>query len=215
MLDRDLRDRYVAQSCTDDQLKILTECVVSLAIRSPKYREAAVSVAEHLRGEIPLPERNALIGMNMRQSQRMISDSIGGSAKFSVLYTSGKEFIYGDGLFNNVTGAGNPPHSPKIIAPITPMMSVIISRPTSFKVEPRLSTIVLSDDEVEACNRAVQVYSKRALFYRSERPILTDAFISDKHLTYDHPDNPMDTLIRSIPGIPARDRSLDFLRGTV
>jgi hypothetical protein len=215
LFDRDLRDRFVPQTCADDQLKILTECVVSLAIRSPKYREATVSVAEHLRGGLPLPEKNSLIGLNMRQSQRMISDSIGGRAKFSVLLSSGKEFIYGDGLFNNVTGVGHPPYSPEIIAPITPMMSVIISRPTSFTVEPRLSTIVLSDDEVEACNHAVQVYSKRALFYRSERPILIDAFTSDKHLIYDHPDNPMATLIRSIPGIPPRNRSLDLLLGTV
>ncbi|MBG5166835.1 hypothetical protein [Pseudomonas aeruginosa] len=148
---RDLRDRFVPQSCTDDQLKILTECVVSLVVRSPKNREAAVSVAEQLRGELPTPERNALIGLNMRQSQRMIADSIGGRAKFAVLFSSGKEFIYGDGFFNNVTGVGNPLHSPKIIAPITPMMAVIINRPTSFMVEPRLSTIVLSDDEVEAC----------------------------------------------------------------
>jgi len=210
-----LRERFLPQPCTDDQLKILTECVVSLVIRSPKSREAAVSVAEYLRGELPTPERNALIGLNIRNSQRMISDNIGAGAKFSVLLSSGKEFIYGDGLFNNITGTVNPPHSPKIIAPITPMISVIISKPTSFTVEPRLSTIVLSDDEVDACNHAIQVYSKRALFYRSERPKLIDAFTRNEHLSYEHPDNPMDTLIRSIPGIPPRDRSLDFLLGTV
>ncbi|HBN9911962.1 TPA: hypothetical protein L3963_005808, partial [Pseudomonas aeruginosa] len=116
LLARDLRDRFLPQSCTEDQLKILTECVVSLVVRSPKNRDAAVSVAEHLRGELPTPERNVLIGLNMRQSQRMIADSIGGRAKFAVLFSSGKEFIYGDGLFNNVTGTGNPQHSPKIVA---------------------------------------------------------------------------------------------------
>lgn len=210
-----LRDRFVSQFCTDDQLKTLTECIVSLAIRSPRNREAAVSVAEHLRGGLPTAERNALIGLNMRQSQRMISDSIGGHAKFCVLFSSGKEFIYGDGLFNNVTGVGNPPNSPKIIAPVTPMMSVVISRPTFFRAEPPLSSIVLSDDEVEACNHAIQVYSKRALFYRSEQPILIDAFTCGEHLVYDHPDNPMDTLIRSIPGVPPGNRSLGFLLGTV
>ncbi|WP_413787072.1 hypothetical protein, partial [Pseudomonas aeruginosa] len=62
------------------------------------------------------------------------------------------------------------------------------------------------------CNHAVQVYSKGALFYRSERPNLIEAFTSGTHLIYEHPDNPMDNLIRSIPGIPPRDRSLDFLR---
>ncbi|WP_129373656.1 hypothetical protein [Pseudomonas aeruginosa] len=55
------------------------------------------------------------------------------------------------------------------------------------------------------------VYSKGALFYRSECPNLIEAFTSGTHLVYEHPDNPMDNLIRSIPGIPPRDRSLDFL----
>lgn len=206
-----LQDRFLPQSCTDNQLKIFTECVVSLAVRSPKNREASVSVAEYLRGELPASERNTLIGLNMRQSQRVIADSIGERAKFSVLFSAGKEFIYGDGFFNNVTAVGNPPYSPQIVAPITPLMAAIISRPTSFTVEPRLSTIILSDNEVEACNHAVQVYSKAALFYRSERPTLIEAFTSGEHLIYEHPDNPMDNLIRAIPGIPPRDRSLDFL----
>lgn len=211
MLGRELRDRFVPQPCTDDQLKILTECVVSLAVRSPKNRETAVSAAESLRGKIPSYERNALIGLNMRQSQRTISDSIGSRAKFCVLFSSGKEFIYGDGLFNNVAGPVNSLHNPKIIAPITPLISVIISRPTSFSNEPRLSTVVLSDEEVQSCNHAIQVYSKGSLFYRSEKPILIDAFINDQHLIYSRPDNPMDTLIESIPGVSPRNRSLDFL----
>lgn len=206
-----LQDRFVPQPCTNAQLKTLTECVVSLVVRSPRNREASVALAEHHRGKLPTPERNVLIGLNMRESQRKIAENIGGRAKFAVLLSSGKEFIYGDGLFSNVTGAGNALHAPKIIAPITPMMSVIISRPTSFQVEPRLSSIVLTDDEVEACNHAVQVYSKGALFYRSDRPCLTEAFTSAEHLIYRDPDNPMDTLIHHIPGIPSRDRSLDFL----
>ncbi|WP_280570014.1 DUF4238 domain-containing protein [Chromohalobacter sp. 296-RDG] len=211
LFDRDLRNRFVPQSYTDNDLKILTECVVSLAVRSPKNREAAVSIAEKLRGKLPVPERNTLIGLNLKESQRMITDSIEERAKFAVLFSSGREFIYGDGLFNNVTGGGNSPITPKIIAPITPMMSIIISKPTSFTTEPRISTVVLTDDEVEACNHAVQVYSKEALFYRSDRPALTESFTDAEYLVYQHPDNPMDNLIRHIPGIPPRDRSLDFL----
>lgn len=210
LFDSDLQDRFTLQSCTDAQLRTLTECVVSLVVRSPMNREASVAVAESFRGKLPTSERNALIGLNMKRSHRMIADNIGERAKFAVLFSSGKEFIYGDGLFNNITGVGNPPHSPKIIAPITPMMSIVISRPTSFQVEPRLSSIVLSNDEVENCNRAVQVYSKTALFYKSEPPSLTIDFKCSKHLIYDHPNNPMDTLISHIPGIPPRDCSLDF-----
>jgi hypothetical protein len=89
-----------------------------------------------------------------------------------------------------------------------------VTRPTSFTVEPRLSTIVLSDDEVDRCNHAVQVYSRQALYFRSHRPAVEDAFACTEHRSYSHPDNPIDNLLRSIPGVPPRDRSLDFLMRT-
>jgi hypothetical protein len=148
----------------------------------------------------------------MRHSQRLIVDSLDANAKFAVLFTNGKEFIFGDGFFHNVKAVVNPPQNPKIVAPITPTISVIITRPASFTVQPRLSTIMLSDEEVELCNHAVQVYSREALFFRSENPTLDEAFTCGKHLAYDHPDNPIDSLIRRIPGVPPRDRSFDFLR---
>lgn len=211
---RELPDRFLAQSAADDQLRLLTECVVSLAVRSPMNREASVSLAEHLRGPIPNPERNALIGANMRRSQRLISDSIGANGKFVVLFSHGREFIFGDGFFHNVKAVINPPIDPKILAPITPSVSVIVSRPTSFTVQPRLSTIVLSDKDVDLCNHAVQVYSRQALYFRSHRPMVQEVFACNEHRAYSHPDNPIDNLLRSIPGVPPRDRSLDFLMRT-
>ena len=206
-----LRNRFQAQPATDGQLRTLTECVVSLAVRSPMNREASVSLAEHLRGPIPNPERKALIGANMRPSQRLIADNIGSNGKFAVLFSHRREFIFGDGFFNNVKAVVNPPIFPKILAPITPSISVIVTRPASFTVQPRLSTIVLNDEEVERCNHAVQVYSRQALYFRSHRPTVGDEFVCNEHRVYSHPDNPIDNLIRSIPGVPPRDRSLVFL----
>lgn len=207
----DLRQRFIPQAATDEQLCALTECVVSLAVRGPMNREASVSVAERLRGPLAERERNALIGMNMRSSQRLIADSIGARGKFAVLFTSGREFIFGDGFFHNVKGAVNAPLNPKILAPITPTISVIVSRPMSFSVEPRLSTIILTDKDVDRCNHAVQVYSRNALFYRSDRPFLDEAFTRGEHLKYELPNNPIDALFNAIPGVPPRDTSLDFL----
>jgi hypothetical protein len=193
--------RFRPQPATDDQLRVLTECVVSLAVRSPRNREASVAVAENLRGPLPEPERNSLIGINMRQSQRVIADSIGSRAKFAVLFTSGREFLYGDGFFHNVTAMVNAPYDPKIVAPITPTISVVVSRPKRFSVEPRLSTIVLSEEEVDNCNQAVQVYSSRALFFRNDAPSLQDVFTRGEHLRYANADNQLDELIRSMPGV--------------
>lgn len=207
----DLRQRFVPQAATDEQLCALTECIVSLAVRSPLNREASVSLAERLRGPLAEWERNALIGVNMRSSQRLIADAIGARGKFAVLFTHGREFIFGDGFFHNVKAVVNAPLGPKILAPITPTISVIVSRPMSFSVEPRISTIVLTDEDVDRCNHAVQVYSRNFLFYRSHKPILAEAFMRGEHLEYTRPDNPVDTLINSMPGVPPRDISLDFL----
>lgn len=204
-------DRLLSQPATDDQLRLLTECVVSLAVRSPMNREASVAAAEHLRGSLKKPERGALIAMNMRNSQRLIADSIGASAKFAVLYSQVREFIFGDGFFHNVTAVVNRPLAPTIVAPITPNIAVIVTRPTAYMVEPRLSTLVLNDGEVEVCNHAVQVYARNALFFRNDRPFIDAAFARAEHLRYAHPDNPISELVRNIPGIPPRDTSLDFL----
>jgi hypothetical protein len=204
-----LRDRFLEQLPDDDVLRKLTECVVSLAVRGPMTRKASVSLADRLRGSIPKKEREALIGLNMRNSQRTISDSIGSNAKFAVLFSQGKEFIFGDGFFHNLTAVT--PMVPKILAPITPNLSVIVTRPASFTVLPRLSTIVLTEDEVNQCNHAVQVYSCQAIYFRNHQPDVVEAFTCNEHRKYTDPDNPIDNLLCSIPGIPPRDRSLDFL----
>lgn len=201
---QDLRPRFVPQKASDHQLQALTESVVSLAVRAPMNRAASVSLAEHVRGPLPGHERNALIGINMRRSQRLIANSIGFRAKFAVLYSTGREFIYGDGFFHNVAATINSPYSARILAPITPLISVIISRPAKFTVEPRLVTITLTEDEVDRCNHAVQVYSCGALFYKNDRPRLDEAFKCGQHLRYDRPDNPIDTLLDALPGVRSR-----------
>lgn len=211
IMDSGIHNKFLPQTADDNKIRALIECVVSLAVRSPMNRETSVSLAEKLRGPIESPERNSLIGMNMMRSQRQIADSIGVNAKVAVLFSNGKEFIFGDGFFHNVSCAIKSPHNSKILAPITPTISVIVTGPMSYAVQPRLSTIMLNDEEVGQCNHAVQVYSREALFFRNEKPTLDGAFTCGKHKEYSDPDNPIDNLIRRISGVPPRDRSLDFL----
>lgn len=208
--DVELSKRFVKQDASDDQLRSLTESIVSLAIRAPKNREACVSLAENLRGPIKGLERNALIGLNMRNSQKMLTDSIGIKGKFAVLYSASKEFIYGDGFYHNVAGLINPPHNPRLLVPLTPSISIIISRPSSYRPEPRFSSIVLTAEEVDLCNRTVQVYSRDSLFYRNEKPEVIDDFRQNKFLRYIDPD-PMDMFFRGLPGLITSSRSLPFL----
>ena len=143
----------------------------------------------------------------MRNSQRLASDSIGSNAKFAVLFSSGREFIFGDGFFHNLTAVVDRPQLPVIIAPITPGITVVIVRPMSYMTEPRLSTLVLNKAEVDVCNDGVQVYARNALFFRRDRPDIDDAFAWAQHLRYANWDNPMSELARSIPGIPLHGAS--------
>lgn len=198
------RERFVEQPAADEQIRLLTECVVSLAVRSPMNREASVASAEHLRGPLENRERETLIALNMRSSQRLASDSIGANAKFAVLFSSGKEFIFGDGFFHNLTAVVNRPQFPTIVAPITPNVTAVITRPMSYMVRPRLSTMVLNEAEVDVCNAGVQVYARNALYFRRDQPRIDDAFARAQHLRYSDWDNPMSRLARSIPGIPLR-----------
>lgn len=207
----ELRQRFVPQSCTDAELSRIAECAVSMAVRGPMNREASVALAENLRGPLPTPERNALIGLNMRNSQRLIADSIGSRGKFVAVYSQHREFVFGDGFFHNVKNVQNPPMSPKLFVPITPHICVLVCRPSQYMVEPRLTTLVLDDHEVDICNATVQVYSKNAIFFRSQQPVLTEEFQRGKHLEYFHPGNCIDSLIHSIPGVPARDTSFDHI----
>jgi hypothetical protein len=215
--DQPLCNRFLAQSASDDQLRLLTESAVSLAVRSPRFRERCVALAEDLRGPLSEAERNALIGMNMRHAQRSISDSLGTKAKYAVLLTREREFIYGDGFFQNVSGTAPQFTKVRLLAPITPTMSVMIFQPSHYHPEPRLSAIVLTETEVAACNDAVQIYSGRDLFFRSQEPILLAEFTSGQYMSYASTDNPIDGIMDNLPGVPQRHRlrelaELDTLR---
>ncbi|PTT91479.1 hypothetical protein DBR42_03730 [Pelomonas sp. HMWF004] len=208
---RELRQRFIPQPCTDAELARMTECAVSLAVRGPMNREASVALAEDLRGPLPTTERNALIGLNMRNSHRLIADSIGSRGKFVAVYSQRREFVFGDGFFHNVKNVQNPPSSPKLFVPITPHICILVCRPSRYREDPKLTTLMLDDHEVDICNKTVQVYAEKAIFFRSQQPVLTEEFKRGKHLQYAHPANPIDGLIHSIPGVPARDTSLDHI----
>jgi len=204
-----ISDRFHTQEAPEDMLSHLVEGLVSLAVRSPMNREAAASLAEHLRGPLPAQERNAIIGLNMGHCQRMVVDSVGTRGKFAILYSPGCEFIFGDGFFHNIDSPSQAPMNPKIVAPITPHISAVYAIPIAYSIEPRLSTLVLSVEEATALNDSVQLYACNALFYRMQKPVVLDEFKQGQHLHYSDTDNSIDSLIHSLPGVPPRDTSLD------
>lgn len=209
--DRSLGSRILPQPVEDEQFSALIECVVSLAARSPMHREQGVALAEHLRGPLPERERNSLIGANIQRTLRNAVRNLGGRGKAMVIFSPEREFIFGDGFFQNLTVQGENWHHPKILAPLTPWMSVLFTRPMSYGVDPRLVTLVASAQETDQLNHTVQIYARDALFYRSERPTVSEAFTCGQHRVFKDHRNPIASLIDAIPGVAPRDNSLDEL----
>jgi hypothetical protein len=205
--DAPLRTRFVAQSTDEIEVARLLEAAVSLVVRSPRLRERAVSVAEHYRGPLPERERNTLIGSNLRRGQRDLVNCFGTRAKFCAIHSPDREFVFGDGCFSNLSVPAQGTIAPRLIVPVTPRISVLITRPLAYTSEPRLTTLVLSSDEAGQLNDAVQVYSRKFVFYRSERPTIIDAFEREEHLIYASLDNPMEKLVAAVPGVPERKLS--------
>jgi hypothetical protein len=181
----------------------LIEGLVSLAIRSPMNRRAFGRIVERGRGRpVPERERNLLIAANMRGSLRKVVDSIGNRAKFAVIFSQGREFIFGDGFYHNVVAAINAPLSPTVLAPLTPELSVLMATPARYTAEPKLSTIVVSNEEVNALNLIVQIYAKEEIFYRAERPPLTEHFTANEHRELAlFGENPIEEMIAELPGV--------------
>lgn len=204
------RQRFVPQPASEKQFGDMVESVVSLAVRSPMTRHCAVSVAERLRGPLPTRERNSLIGLNMRYMHRDAVRSFGSRGKAAAIYSPDREFIFGDGFFHNLV-TNMPPHEPRILAPLTPRLALLYAIPMRYMTEPRLSTLVIGAGETDALNDAVQVHACDMVFYRNEKPVLTDVFRSGKHLRYADAKNVPAMMVHDMPGVPARDTSLDFL----
>jgi Protein of unknown function (DUF4238) len=210
--ERPIPSRVISPAFSDEDFATLVECILSLAVRSPLQRQRAVALAEHYRGPLPQRQRNSLIGMNLRRTHSTALRSLKGCGKALIIFSPEREFIFGDGFFQNLPVNGMHWHSPKILAPITPSISVLYAQPTQYATLPKLSTLVVTSQEVDQINFAVQVYAKDAIFYRSQCPTIDQVYANGKHAMFADDRNAVDQLIYQIPGIPPRDPSFDFLR---
>lgn len=207
--DRPIDSRIVANPAEDRQFGELIECLVSLAARSPMHREMGVALAEEHRGPLPERERNALIGLNIRHSLRNATRNLAGRGKAMIIFSPEREFVFGDGFFQNLPPQGDHWLHPKMLVPLTPCMSVLYTKPPSYQTEPRLVTLVASGAETEELNYAVQVYARERLFYRSERPNVHEVYACGRHKVYASHRNPVDRLIYQIPGVRAPDTNME------
>ncbi len=74
-----------------------------------------------------------------------------------------------------------------------------------------MSTLVIAAREAEALNHVVQIYANDKIYYRSDKPTVTDEYSVGKHLRLSGPGHIIEELIHSMPGVPDRDTSMDFI----
>lgn len=192
---------FVPQSSSDELFGQMVESLVSLAIRSPMTREACVLLAEHFRGPLPERERNSLIAINLRDMHRRTVQSLGSRGRATAILSPHREFVFGDGFYHNLASPNIVPHSPLILAPITPRLAILYAKPIQYAVEPRLSTLIVNAEEAEMINQSVQIYARKMLFYRSEKPELSDEYRRDEHLQFSSSHNIVEEMMCRMPGI--------------
>ena len=183
--------------CTLDKYELIIEIIISLAIRSPLYRDRCVAPAEWLRGELPALERDRLIAINMRDALKNITKHIKNNAVIFLFLSKEKEFIYGDGFYNDIPAITIPSKSPTVVCPLTPKICIAIEAKKSKKDNKLISTS-LSNEQVELCNNTIQIYSKNELFYRNEKPVINEYFSDGQRKEYFFYDDPISNLINAI-----------------
>lgn len=199
--DRSQYEFHSAHCCEDEFLVRLCGCLVSLVVRSPRFRNNIVTFLNGIGSSVRAADEKQLIAANMLSKQEEITKSLNGLGKFVIIFSESEEFIFGDGFYHNISMNGVH-HSPnvRILVPLTPNLTILYARPMAYMTHPKIMTRLADRYLVTLINETVQIYSKECLFYRSEKPILSEHFVRREHLTIVDGD-PIDQLIESIPGV--------------
>ena len=183
---------FAGHAVADDEFSTLVESIVSLAVRSPMTREAAVSLAEERSGPLSQNQRMSIIGFNLRGTHKDLTKSFGAKGKCVVVFSPFREFIFGDGFFHNIRSPAVAHNSPKIFVPLTPNLAVLYVNPPRYRTEPKLMSYIATGREVDEFNQAIQVYARSEIYYRQEKPKIYRQFEGGKHLVYSNRENPID-----------------------
>lgn len=185
--ERPMVERISPQSLTDERAEQIARVTASLLARSPSIRAVIKRTAEYYGNEFgfvdPSPSKS-LIAVNQRglydaYRKRMMH------GRWAILFSEEREFIAGDGFLHNFPASQDAINSGlKLVLPILPTTTIVYMLPMQYPSEPRLVTLRLGADDAYQLNLIAQVYASDFLFFRDEKPELTDAFRDAKHLQF-------------------------------
>lgn len=163
----------------EKNLDILLECLLSLIVRSPRFRSQIKCNIEHFRNNAD----ETTIKLNLRDALNRFKTSLQGRGKFAVIFSDEQEFIFGDGFYHNFTSSIN--------APILPNICIFYSRPISYRANQRLIKMKINNDDIIFINQTTMLYSRDYIFYRNQRPEVTENFTCGSFLEYDPNGDPV------------------------
>jgi hypothetical protein len=183
--DRPMMERIGAQPLPQDREQQFARVTASLLARTPQIRHSIKLTTEHYRNQYGLSDPKAdktLIALNQRGLYDAYRKYMEGGGRWAVLFSDEKEFVAGDGFLHNFPASQDGLNSGrKLVLPLLPTTTIVFMRPTSYPSEPRLVTMRLGASEVQTLNDVVQVYASHFVFYRDDKPIMSDAFKSGTH----------------------------------
>lgn len=178
---RELKSNYSSQDEDNEKIDLLLDCLLSLVVRSPRFRNQIKNNIEQFGGH---NASELLISLNQRDTFEKFKNSLSHQGKFSVILSNEQEFVFGDGFYQNFVSSIDIPLEPRMIVPILPDICVLYSRPMSYSAKPRLITRELKKDDIDFINQTTMVYSKDYVVYKSQQPVITENFSCNKFLEY-------------------------------
>lgn len=183
-------ERITPQVLCNDRRWQMARIVASLLARSPSIRHSIRISTEYQREQLGLADPTVdktLIALNQRGLYDAYRKRMEGSGRWAILFSDECEFIAGDGFLHNFPSSQDGINSGrKLLLPILPTAAIVYMLPMQHPTDPRLVTMRLGTSEVETINQISQVYAQDFLFFREQKPELTDAFKLAQHKIFKH-----------------------------
>jgi hypothetical protein len=189
---------YAVQEEDGDNIDLLRECILSLIVRSPMYRNTLNNLVLGFRGELEKSESKLLIASNLGTAYRELINNSKGCGRLAVLFSDDAEFIYGDGIYSNISTSLHYLTDLRVVIPLTPNIAVVWSNPMSHSAKPHIMATSVDALTVSMINDATQVYSKDYLFYRSEKPKIIETFALQEHRVFAERKNSLFEFVNSL-----------------
>ncbi|MEN9874220.1 MAG: hypothetical protein RL186_1117 [Pseudomonadota bacterium] len=187
--DQVMVERILPQPLPDAGAAQIVRVTASLLARSPYIRASIKRQTEYsLRrlGQADPTVDKTLIAANQRGLYEAYCKRLM-NGRWAILFSEEREFVAGDGFLHNFSSSQNLCTSGlKLVLPILPTATIVYMSPIQYPLEPHLVTLRLGAKEVERLNEITQVYASDFLFFREEKPKLSESFKCGKHQQFEH-----------------------------